>query len=371
MKPWGKRGIAFLLLLVLTVCLVRGEGHAVLDGVYFSAANDRLLDLDAETMPFYSGGQLYIASRFFEGTDLDVRYVRNNSMGLAVLYTTKTDLRFDLVNQRVYDKTGVPYTGRAIEKNGVIFFPVDLVCSFFGLTYTVSATATVPLIRVKSESAVLSDFRFIDATMNRMAARYADYEKSVEENTPVVEEPTPPVIQAREGQKVYLILASSSPGETRAAVEQLGSSKATFLLTASQMEDGDLLRTILGSGHEAALMVQQETEKEILNELLRARELVWKAACSTLQLVWYEGTAEISEMLSQYGCVMVTAEIDRRSSPVTSQSRATALLTTVGRYRKDVSIYLGEEAGCKGGLKYLLSDLKGAEYRLCAWRLTA
>lgn len=361
------------MLLVLTVSLVRGEGSAVLEGVYFSAVNDQLLELETATMPFYSGDQLYIPSRFFEGTDLGVLYVRNRSMGLAVLYTTKSDLRFDLVNQTVCDKLGTVYSGRAIEKNGIVFFPAELVCSFFDLTCTVSATATVPLVRVKSASAILSDFRFIDATMNRMATRYAAYEKSVTEEIPTVEEPTPtpPVIQAAEGQKVYLILASSSPEDTRAVVEQLGSSGATFLLTAAQMEDGDLLRMILGNGHEIALMAQGETEDALLQELDCARTLLWNAACSTLHLVWYEGEMDVSALLAAQGCVAVTATLDRRDTPVRSQTRATALLNVVGKYRRDVSIYLGYDAACRNGLKYLLADLQKAEYRLCAWRLTA
>jgi len=371
MKRWVKKCAAFLLAFLMTASLFQDTGRGVLEGVFFSAANDQLLDLSEDTMPFYSGGKLYISSSFFVGTDLGVNYVRNRSMGLALLYTTKTDLRFDLVNLTVYDKDGTTYNGRAIEKNGTIFFPADLVCQFFGLTYTVTATSIVPLVRVRSSTAILSDRRFIDAATSQMTARYAAYEKYVESKTPVVVDPKPPVIQAAEGQMVYLILSGSSREEIETAMEQLGDSKATFLLTVQQLEDGDMVRSLLGNGHAIALRIQSETEDEILSELNRGRELVWNASMTLLQMVWYEGETEISTLLSQESCIALKAEIDRRDTPVRSAKRAEVLLTIIGRYREDVSVYLGTDADCRDGLGHLVTDLENAKYRLCAWRLTA
>lgn len=376
MRRWIKKSAAFLLAFLMMVSMFQDTGRGVLEGVYFSAANDRLLELTEDTMPFYSGGRLYISSSFFVGTDLGVNYVRNRSMGLALLYTTKTDLRFDLVNLTVYDKDGKTYSGRAIEKNGVIFFPIDLVCQFFGLTYSIIATATVPLIRVKSDTVILSDRRFIDAATSQMATRYEAYEKYVEsknaEKPPVVvDPPQPPVIQAEEGQKVYLILAGSTREEIFAAMERMGSSKATFLLSVQQLEDGDLIRSVLGGGHALALRVQSGTEDEIASEMRRARELVWNAAMTLLQLVWYEGETDISQILSQQGCVALRAEIDRRDTPVRNAKRAETLLSVIGKYREDVSVYLGVDADCRAGLGHLVSALEDAKYRLCAWRLTA
>ena len=376
MERWIRKCTVFLLVVLMTVSLVCDEGSSVLEGVYFSAANDRLLELTEDTMPFYSGGQLYISSSFFVGTDLGVSYVRNRSMGLALLYTTKTDLRFDLVNLTVYDKDGKTYSGRAIEKNGTVFFPIDLVCQFFGLNYTVSATPTVPLVRITSSTVILSDRRFVDAATSQMSTRYAAYEKyieskKVEEKPPVVEPPKPPVIQAAEGQKVFLVLTGSSREAIQTAMDCMGSSKATFLLTVQQMEDGDLIRTILGTGHGVALRVQSETEEEILNELKRGRELVWNASMTLLQLVWYEGDTDLSGILAQQGCVALRGEIDRRDVPVRTAKRAEALLSIIGKYREDVSVYLGTDADCGEGLKHLVSALEKAKYRLCAWRLTA
>ena len=371
MKRWVKKCAAFLLAFLMTVSLFQDTGRGVLEGVFFSAANDQLLDLSEDTMPFYSGGRLYIPSSFFVGTDLGINYVRNRSMGLALLYTTITDLRFDLVNLTVHDKDGTAYNGKAIEKNGTIFFPAELVCQFFGLSYTVTATSVAPLVRVKSSTAILSDRRFIDAATNQMTTRYAAYEKYIESKTPVVVDPKPPVIQAAEGQMVFLILSGSSREEMETAMNHLGDNKATFLLTVPQLEDGDLVRALLGNGHTIALRVQSETEDEILSELNRGRELVWNASMTLLQLVWHEGKTDISALLSQEGCIALKAEIDRRDTPVRSAKRAEVLLTIIGKYREDVSVYLGTDADCRDGLGHLVSDLENAKYRLCAWRLTA
>ena len=387
MKRWIKKCTAFLLACLITVSLFHDKGRSILEGVYLSAANDQLLELTEDTMPFYSGGQLYISNHFFMGTDLGVHYVRNRSMGLALLYTNKTDLRFDLVNLTIYDKDGKNYSGRAIEKNGIVFFPIDLVCQFFGLTYSVTATSTAPLVRVTSATAILSDRRFIDAATSQMTARYEAYEKKYTESTqnsepskppvveplnpPVVEPPNPPVIQAQSGQMVFLILSGTSREEIQAAMDRMGDSKATFLLTVQQMEDGDMVRSLLGRGHGLALRIQSETEDEILNELNRARTLVWNASMTLLQLVWYEGDFDISGLLAGQGCIALKAEIDRRDIPVRSAKRAEALLSVIGRYREDVSVYLGTDAECKDGLKHLVSILEKAKYHLSFWRLTA
>lgn len=372
-QRWLKKCGTFLLALMMAFTLIRQDGNTTQEEIFFSAANDQILELTGDTMPFYSGGVLYISSKFFEGTDIGVRYVRNNSMGLAVLYSPKTDLRFHLVNLTVCDKYGTAYNGRAIEKGGRVFFPVALVCQVFGLQYAVLETPSAPLVRLKSDTVVLSDREFVDAATSHMANRYASYLKSLENVVPPVvdDPPLPPPIQAAEGQKMYLILAGSSAEEVRAAMGRLKESKVTFLLTVQMMEDGDLVRELLGNGHEIALMVRSTTSGEIRSELSRARELIWNAAFSLLHLVWYEGDEDMSALFDEQGCVVLTAELDRRDTPVKSQTRANSLLTIIGRYREDLSVYLGYDTDCAGGLEYLISGLLEAQYRLCPWRLTA
>ena len=497
MKHCGKRVVAFLAAMLMTISLIQHEGSAALKGVYFTAVNDQLLVLSSETMPFWVGGTLYICNTVFIGTDLGVRYVRNYSMGLAMLYTSSKDLRFDLVNQTVYDKDGEKYAGAAIEKNGYVFFPIDLVCKHFGLKWSLNSTATVPLVRIKSDHVVLNDRSFLNAAATMMASRYAEYEKLVnssQENTPPEvdpdvgnttdpdptpekdptvdqgQNPTPdpgeeqgktpdkepdtepekepeqetdkepdqeqpgkqpepsdgsgtdnepkpgkdqtsnqdtgtdkeqtpnqkqepdneqgedpsentgndeepveedPPILAAAGQKVYLVLSGTSTDGLRDSMEMLGESSATFLLTVQQMEDGDLVRALLGNGHGIALAVQSETEEELLAELQQARKLVWMASCSLLQLVWYDGGEDISALMEEQGCVWMSAAIDRRSKELCTEEQVGELMSLVGEHREDIGVYLGDDENCADGLSELLRRLSEAQYRLCAWRLTA
>ena len=281
MKRWKRRLTAWLLVLLLALGLGPQEGRAVLSEVYFTAVNDRVLELRDETMPFRSEGVLYVPSTLFEGGDLGVSYVRNDHMGLAMLYTTKIDLRFDLEKQTASDKQGRIYSGHAIERGGIVFFPLPLVCGYFGLDWSYNQTKTVPLVRVKSESAILDDVGFIDAASWQMAGLYADYLRSTESppegpSAPQTPEPPPPV-QAAEGQKIYLLLSSRSGEDTRRAMELLGDAQGTFLLNLEQLEDGDLIRGLTALGHGVVLRARGETEEDLAWELRRAGELLWQA----------------------------------------------------------------------------------------------
>ena len=382
MKNWKRRLAAWLL--ILTLCAAASTGRAVLSDVYLTAVNDSMMDLNDETMPFWSGGVLYVSSRIFDGTDLGVYFVRNQ--GLVMLYNARLDLRFDLDNQLTYDKQGTEYDGHAVERNGIVFFPLDMVCSYFGLNWSSSRTETVPLIRITSSSAILSTNAFLDAAAWKMNSLYADYEKAVTATPPPTSDgdavqpnrpgttvtPTPedpPPVHAAEGQKIFLLIESGSAKDTKAAMEILGSVQATFLLRAEQMEDGDLLRGLLANGHGAALLAEGETEEAVAGELSRARELLWKAACGWLELVWYEGGAEIGPLLEAEGCVRISAGLDRWSQGLRSTAAADVLLQSIGRYQKDLGVHLGQDSGCLGGLRSLLAGLEAGSYRLCAWRL--
>ncbi|MBR2131312.1 MAG: hypothetical protein IJ955_02030 [Oscillospiraceae bacterium] len=386
MKQWRRKLFAGLITLVLMCSLVGNQGEAVLKGVYFSAVDDQLLEMSTETMPFYSNGMLYISNKFFENTGLDVRYVRNQSMGLALLYTPKIDLRFDLVNQTIYDKQGTVYKGTAIEKGGYVFFPIDLVCRFFGLRWSLNHTETVPLIRLKSNHVVLDDRSFIAAASMQMNSRYQAYEKQTalpeappppaeqEEPTlpqiPEVQKPEDP-IRAEDGQKVYLILSVQTPDATREVLKQLGDTPVTFLLTEEQLSDADFVRTVVGGGHAVALLAQGETPEAVEGEIQRARKLLWSTSYSLLQMVWYEGQADISQVLEEQGCVSVAAMLDRRTSSVQSETKINELIKEIGQYQEDISVYLGIDEKCSGGLDMLIGDLLEFGYQLSAWRLTA
>lgn len=365
MKKKARRAEAVLMALLLMVLLCPGPGRASGNGVYFTAANEQLLDLNSETMPFYSNGVLYVSSRVFEGGELGLSYGRNTTLGLATLYRqgSNMDLRFDIAGQVVYDKQYNMYNGYAIERGGEVFFPLELVCRYFRLSWSYNETETAPLIRVKSDNVILSDVDFINAAATLMRGRYDDFERAAASRPPVSPD-TPatvdPPVQAAEGQKVYLVFDGQYAREVLPVLEE---AQGTFLLTAGQMaSDGDLLRALAAGGHGIALRLEGETREERKDEIRRGREALWQAACSWLELAWYEGEEE--PLLEEEGLVRVQAAVDG------SEESASGLLRSVGRHREDVAVYWGGE-GRTGTLEEALELLVEARYRLSAWRLTA
>ena len=364
MKQLRSRALTALLVLALLAVMLPGSGNASGADIYFTAANDQMMELNSETMPFYSNGVLYVSSKVFEGGEVGLSYGRNTSLGLATLYRqgSNLDLRFDLAGQVAYDKQDNLYEGYAVEKGGVVRFPLKLVCRYFGLSWSLNETDIAPLIRVKSDSVILSDADFISAAANLMTLRYDEYTraqsvKPAPPEPPEVVEPEEPPVQAAEGQKVYPVFDGQDALDI---LPVLGDTQATFLLTASQMADGDLLRALVAGGHGVALRV--ENAENAAEELRQGREALWQAACCWLELVWYDGELP-PELLEDAGCVRVSAEIS-------FSGEAPGLLREVGKHREDVAVYLGGAENLDT-LPEVLESLEEAQYRFSAWRLNA
>lgn len=367
MKKHVRRLGSLMMALLLLACLSASPGLASSSGIYFTAANDQLLELNDETMPFYANGVLYVSSRIFEESDLGdlgVSYARSTSLGLAMLYSGQNDLRFDLAGQIAYDKQGDLYPGYAIEKGGVVFFPLNLVCRYFGLTWTYSETDLAPLIRVKSSSVILSDSSFTYAASRLMSDRYNEYKRNSSSHPssnpgpgPTVEDPP---IQAAEGQKVYLLFDGQDAGTALSALED---SQATFLLTAEQMEDGDLLRSLVAGGHAVALRIGGETEEDMVRELRLGSEAMWRASCSSLELVWYDGEMDLTPLIEERGCVLIRSQMEA------SGKQAAGLLRSIGQHRENVAVCWS--SGDLDMLPEVLDGLREGRYHMSAWRLTA
>ena len=360
--------------MLLLLAAASPAGAAAPAGIYFTAANDQLLELSAENMPFYSNNVLYVSSRLFENTELGISYARSASLGVAMLYNSSTDLRFDLAGQIAYDKQNNLYNGYAIEQGGVVFFPLGLVCRYFGLSWSYNETDIAPLIRVKNSNVILSDPVFIDAAASLMRDRYNDYERALSgaaPGTPPGPAAEEPPVQAAEGQRVYLLLSAQEPQDAFAAMDALESVQATFLLTAEQMRDGDLLRALTARGHAVALWLLGETPEEAARELAEGRERSWQAACLWLDMAWYEGGDQLDGLLDSQGCVRVSALVDPPASNQSYTNRTASLLRSIGRYREDVGVYLGDAGEARALLPGLLAELEEGRYLVSAWRLTA
>lgn len=376
MKQRMKRLSALLcaLLLVLQLCPVSAD--TVLSGVYMISVDDDLMPPAQDTMPFWSGGRLYVPSVVFQGIyreSLDVACAVSFNRKTAVLFNAGGALTFDLETGIVQDNRGNQYYISAIERSGTIFFPLDLVTEFFDLSYSYIYTDVVPLIRIKSASVGLSDARFVDAARKLMQQYYNEYEKEVTPVQPPVTVPDEPVVYT--GQWVYLVFTVTNAESSRSLANTLEryDMQATFLLTPEQMEEEtDLLRALVGMGHGVGILPDTEEAEEAEERLEQANAALWAAARSRTRMVWLgeelEGAAELVE---QAGYCPMSCLLDYASRPLSSTARAENLYARLsGMDSRNLTIFLGDDSGNTAGLSNLLADLEAGDCRVLAWRET-
>ncbi|MEG1593920.1 MAG: hypothetical protein RR350_05870, partial [Oscillibacter sp.] len=131
-----RRKWAALLLAVLLLCQLAAPAGAA-ETVYYTAVNENVLELNDATMPFWSGGYLYVPSAVFRKLNLGL--APNNLKGNLIAYDMgdRTQyLIFDLNSGTVADGRGNGYYPGAVRRNGAIFLPVSVMAKAFGFTYS-------------------------------------------------------------------------------------------------------------------------------------------------------------------------------------------------------------------------------------------
>ena len=268
-----------LLLTVLMLCSLVPETTLADTTVYFTAVNDQLLSLSDDTMPFWSGGRLYFSSTAISGSDLGIFYSRSRDKQTAVVYRQGSALTFDLASGAVSDQNERSYSGAAIVRGDVVFLPVDLLTRFFALDYSYTRISYGYLVRIKSDSVVLSDAKFIDAAAAPMAQRYNEYIKAhTDELAP---DDTPQPNADNDADPVYLALSVTDEAlslELLSALENIGA-RATFLFTEKELaESGDLLRRLSVVGSAVALKVDASAGGgRTVAAIERANDALWTA----------------------------------------------------------------------------------------------
>ena len=185
-----RRPLLTLLTLALCVGLFLPMPASAAD-LYFTAINERIEYLTSDTMPFWSGGGLYVPYTLFDKnlnstqTDLGITVSYNSRTKTSVtLYNLRQQmLTFDLVSGNCRDElTGEVFSYRAIMRNGKPYLPLEMVCSFFGLRWSYNTLPDFPqsyLVRVMTDDAVLDDASFIGAAGYLLERRLQAYTQSL------------------------------------------------------------------------------------------------------------------------------------------------------------------------------------------------
>ena len=378
MKGIWKRGAALALWALVLLSAVSGVQGAQSSRVYFMAVNDQLLELSEDTMPAMVDGVLYVPYTMLSanatGVNLGVYATYSAAAGRVLVFSSRRQLVFDLQSNMTYDMNGSFYAERAILRNSTVYIPIARVCDVFrgDIYYTVSRVDYGYLVRVRNSAAELGDEAFIDAASNMMRNYLDRFEQSQpdDEPTPSASDPTiptPPQVSGNEAW-IYLAFTLSEEGGTADQVLSALSARgeqAVFFLTPDQLAgEDDLVRQLLGSGHQVGVRLTAGSVSGALEELSAAEETMAAVAHCRLGLVLAEGldedeTAEVER--AGYVCWQTT--VDGRELTGSGTSRASALM---GRLDRDEGArnYLLLDEGAGETLSTVLSVLERSDLRV-------
>ena len=289
--------VCILLVLQMPFPTVRAE-----ERVYFTAAGSYVLPLSDNTMPFWSGGYVYVASSIFTGAAreaLNISQVLDSSQEWVVLYSGGLSLTFNLSANCALDNDGNAYYPGAIRRNGVVFVPANTVSRYFNLVYSVIEVEQGSMVWLRQPSYTMPDKLFADAAQYQLNTVYADYLRA-KENTPpkggtpdAPSRPTTPVstedpAAELDGKRIALCLAAGS--DASAMVDALGSydaGAALFFTPEEMTRQGETLRRVAASGQSIGILVNAgDPERTIPEQLEAGNEALFQAACCKTRLAY-------------------------------------------------------------------------------------
>ena len=329
-------------------------------GIYFTAVNDTLCPLNDATMPFWSGGNLYVPSVVFSSYDLGLSYVRDTPGQTALLYNRWKVLEFDLAKGGANNKIDTYYSADAAVRQGTVYFPLAFVCSYFGLNYSIVEGKLAPMVRVKSDAVVLSDTQFADAAATLMSSRYTSYQQSKKkpQPKPKPEEKEPdvePLPQEEPSDKtvarVYLSVRADGSG-VPAMLDELDryGYKATFFFTPQELEQQeDLLRRITATGHRVGLIA---TEENAENALARGNASLRRITGTTTHMVLNESGAALP---GSYVAYRPTLKSEDQSG--SAANRAKRIVRKIQGSRGTVQLMMGSSAEDAGAFRTVCAAL--------------
>ncbi len=379
-----KKRLCALLCVLLMVVQVAAQPAQAVSQVYFTAVNEELMDLSDSTMPFWSGGYLYVASSVFTANlnELGLAYSRNwvsQTMALWMPAQNNRALVFDLIHDTVMDENGSAAGPAAILKGSVIFLPVGAIANYFGFAYSSTRVSNGYLVRLRSDKAVLTDRQFIDAAQSQLLSQYSAYlaakqggrtEPQEDPAEPPQEEP----VVTEGGQTIYLCFRAAESGKTAALLDTLDVTgvKASVYFTAEEIAASeDLARRAVGTGMSVGLVADAGLELPVEEQLERANAALWQAAERRTRFCWIENGDEDSIARARAaGYCCLTPDLDRSGYGLNSSANASYLLQRIGKSGRSVKVWLGSRVSA-AGLRALVAAAGEADDHLLAMTETA
>ena len=281
-----RRILAFFCALTLAVTLSAPVCAAPL--AMFTAINDTVLDLAADTMPIWSGGVLYVPYTAFDSNatdiDIDIYGVYSKTNNTVALYGARKMLVFDLEQDNSRDHhTGKTYNAKVIMRNGIPFVPVSMVTSFFELNYALLSTSSGMLLRIKNEDVVLDDAGFVDAASSLLSTRLKDFQKkedAVNPTEPTVDpvdpvKPNPDPLPTQAATYVgFLCDDGKGIDDILMGLEMQGTKGLFFFAPDDLVSQASKVRHILGNGHSIGLIATGKTAEDSAEQLAEGNRIL-------------------------------------------------------------------------------------------------
>lgn len=366
-RRWAALALCLLLVFRLAAPWANAAGS-----VYFVATGNEVLPLSDETMPFWSGGYLFIAASTFSGSSrraLGVSYMGSGQT--AVLYNSSGDrsLIFDLSKDYTQDREGnISYPG-ALQRGGVVFVPAYLVAKYFNLVYSVMEVDYGHLVWLRQPNINMTDKQFANAAVYPCAISYAEYmKKKKESQTQAPSAPTVSTGTEIDGKSVYLCLqAGDNTSAMLDALDHYDAQAAFFCTPEFLASQGDLLRRMTAGGSSIGILADvADTSQTVAEQLAAGNRSLREATCGGTRLAMIRGGKEEDlQAAREAGYRCVEPSVDRTAYELKSASNAQSLLKRVSAVRGNVSVWLGDTASVTG-LRSFLAAIEDADGRCLA-----
>lgn len=337
------------------------------DKVFFTAAGSYVLPLSDDTMPFWSGGYLYIASSIFTGSAreaLGVSRVLDSGQEWVVLYSGGggRSLTFNLSDSYALDNDGNPYYPGALRRNGTVFVPASTVSRYFDLAYSVIQVDRGGLVWLRQAGYGLPDKLFADAAQYSMNSVYADYLQaraaaSGEGGAPEgAARPADPAGEQEpsaglEGKRVALCLRAGSDASSMADVLAAQGAGAAFFFTPEEMErQGETLRRLIAQGQSVGVLADAgDPERSVAQQLEAGNAALCRAACVKTRLAYIQGGGpQDLQSAAEAGFRCLRPDLERSGQPLQSASGAQELVRRLAAWKGDAAVWLGDAASPAG-----------------------
>ena len=359
-----KRWVSFCLLAALALGLMIPSVFAE-DTVFFTAVNNSLLELTAETMPVNHNSLIYVPCSVFNTRALDTWAYYSRSGQTVLISDGEKELYFDMSAGNSRDREENSYRYAAIYLNDTAYVPAFFVADYFGLRYSYIRRENRHIVRI-TKGSVLSDEEFFNAAASLMETRLNQYLGSQETAAPLpstapspaptqplptsTPAPTPEPSPAptpdtagpspspevtptpnvdRSDVRVRLCFLGLGSG-TAELLDELGDTPACFFATAEEIYgNADLTRRILGSGSAVGLRVLTSPAEEF--DGFR-RAMGDTAMCASLLCCAVGFEEETVESWGETGLCLLRGE-----APLASAAECAAVLENT---RSSVSLLL-------------------------------